>query len=680
MISNKIVQRNILIGLIVLITTSVGLLYTGYYDAAAFFWPASGFYIALYYIYKKEVLPGILIGLLFTNIMWRITGTSEPLYYSILLPVFFVLSNFVAMLTFSFLIDRYKVQLHKLAEFKTGIWFSGVTIVAVMLAGVIATVGIWMFYGSSNLFDIYSRWVVGDFLGVLVFGSLVIDSYYKDGKLDTSLSNVVKSAIYITTFVVIIYFVFEQNGNDFITMENFQIAIIILYLVATFAFSYRMILVSDLIFLTMVYVLYLKGIPSSDFVTESVMISLYLVTLSSIAYIVKNILLERQNNYTDMVLARSNLEKVILSINNLFNIQNKLPEEIEEFSRRYLKDMFNLACEIYPKFSRASCYIKGDKYVDFVAASGYDVDFLNELNYDQKTFKWNQFSPEIIHYTDHKESIPTDAKLRKYLDEYGRIKESIRFSIKIGENYFGAMSFDIGYDTSESFDELDVETFESFQKLVNSYYSIGMMNTQNNSLKDDIVKSSVKTLELYDSYTESHSEEVSQLCLEIGRGLNLTSEDVRHLYWSALVHDIGKIGVSPEILNKKGKLSSDEFDLVKQHSVFGYDVLAKSSGLEPIAKTVRHHHERWDGKGYPDGLKAMEIPYPSQIINVCDAVSAMSSKRVYKDALPQDKIIRELENGLGTQFSPKVATFMIKYISEGKFTTFLKKMRKEDKQ
>ena len=116
--------------------------------------------------------------------------------------------------------------------------------------------------------------------------------------------------------------------------------------------------------------------------------------------------------------------------------------------------------------------------------------------------------------------------------------------------------------------------------------------------------------------------------------------------------------------------------MIKSHTTVGYNILSESSGLQVIAKIVRHHHEWWNGEGYPDGVRQMNIPYLSQILGVCDAVSAMSVDRSYKKAMSEEQILGELKKGFGKQFSPKVAKVMMEYITDGHFKRFLLRNRK----
>ena len=142
------------------------------------------------------------------------------------------------------------------------------------------------------------------------------------------------------------------------------------------------------------------------------------------------------------------------------------------------------------------------------------------------------------------------------------------------------------------------------------------------------------------------------------------AEECREIYIIALLHDVGKIGVPRSIINKTSKLTDEEYEIIKSHTTMGYQILSKITEQPTLNIGAHYHHERYDGKGYPEGLKGEEIPEIARIIGVADAYDAMSSKRSYRDALPQEVVRSEIEKGLGTQFDPKFGKIMLRMIDE----------------
>lgn len=669
---------NLSVFLVLLFTISVGMFYTSYHNTASLFWPASGVYLSLYYIHKKRFLYIILISIFITILTWRLYFQGEPVTYSISLALLFTLISYIEMLLFSFLIDFLKIKVDYLTRTTINIPFFIVSVLIGLLSGVLTTLSLMIFVSIEDFMDLFLRSGIGVFLGLLVFGTLSFSSHFHDNQPKFDRVTIIHIAFYLLTFIFNLYFIFGDSGNNFISFSNFQIIIFVYYILCAFAFSYRMISITNLIFLIMIQFLYLQYIPSQNFVYEAIIMTIYIMVLSSIASIVRNVLLERQNNFNQLKQAKVNLDNIIISTNKLLSIEDRTPNEVEQFSTNYFIDMFHLACDIYPKFEYAACYIRKDNTVHYIATYNFDLDFLNEVQFDANDFDWDLYKPVIQNHTAANSEIVLLPKFQEYKDRYGEIKSSIRFTIKMGENEIGGMSFDIPEGSHLEFDQNDLQNFESFQNLMNGYYSIGILNNQNETLKDDIVRSIVSTLELYDSYTESHSDEVSKLCMRMADELGLSSEQKRELYWSSLLHDIGKIGIHSDILNKPGRLTDVEYDLIKQHPVFGYEILSRSDTLANIAINVKHHHEWFNGSGYPDGLSNDHIPYLSQIIHICDAVSAMSHKRVYKDAMTQQEIIKEIKKYTGAQFNPKLADVMIEYIDSGKLEKLFTKIRKRD--
>jgi HD-GYP domain-containing protein (c-di-GMP phosphodiesterase class II) len=157
-----------------------------------------------------------------------------------------------------------------------------------------------------------------------------------------------------------------------------------------------------------------------------------------------------------------------------------------------------------------------------------------------------------------------------------------------------------------------------------------------------------------DGYTGEHSAETLELVRAVTDQLELPIDQVETIADVALLHDIGKIGIPNEVLHEPGKLNDAQWEIMKQHPVIGERIVARIPGLESVAQAIRHEHERWDGKGYPDGLKGDTIPLASRIVLVCDAFHAMTSNRPYREAMPVEDARAELVRHAGTQFDPVI--------------------------
>jgi HD-GYP domain-containing protein (c-di-GMP phosphodiesterase class II) len=173
-------------------------------------------------------------------------------------------------------------------------------------------------------------------------------------------------------------------------------------------------------------------------------------------------------------------------------------------------------------------------------------------------------------------------------------------------------------------------------------------------------------VEADDDYTASHCRSVVELCAATGAKLGLDSKQMQEVEIAALLHDVGKIAIPSEILNKPTKLTDDEFELMKTHTIEGEALLARVGGkLARVGEIVRSCHERWDGRGYPDGLAGEEIPLSARIVFACDAYSAMTTDRPYRRAMSEEAAIAELRENAGTQFEPRVVDAVVAAVEEG---------------
>ena len=165
-----------------------------------------------------------------------------------------------------------------------------------------------------------------------------------------------------------------------------------------------------------------------------------------------------------------------------------------------------------------------------------------------------------------------------------------------------------------------------------------------------------------DRYTHGHSARVAMISRQIAKVANFSDKDCTQIYFAALLHDVGKIGVRDEIINKVGKLTDEEFEEIKQHPILGYHILSTIKQSPSLSIGAHYHHERYDGTGYPEGLSGEDIPEVARIIAVADAYDAMTSSRSYRNALPRQTMIEELTRGMGKQFDPRFDRIMLHII------------------
>jgi putative nucleotidyltransferase with HDIG domain len=166
-----------------------------------------------------------------------------------------------------------------------------------------------------------------------------------------------------------------------------------------------------------------------------------------------------------------------------------------------------------------------------------------------------------------------------------------------------------------------------------------------------------------DGYTGVHCKSVVALALALGEELGLDAEQRRNLEFGALLHDVGKIAIPKEIINKPGKLEPQEWQIIKTHTIEGQKMLDRVGGfMRHVGLIVRSHHERWDGGGYPDGLAGESIPLEARIITCCDSWNAMRTDRPYRKALPQEVALAELASNAGRQFDPRIVDALVRIV------------------
>lgn len=219
-----------------------------------------------------------------------------------------------------------------------------------------------------------------------------------------------------------------------------------------------------------------------------------------------------------------------------------------------------------------------------------------------------------------------------------------------------------GYcEKSNKFDQL-LLLIESGAKSIRQMQEIKQINAELSDAKEQLEKAYLESIETLrytvdakDPYTKGHSDRVAEFSVLIGKQLGLPEEQLKTLRIGGLFHDIGKIGIPDHILLKNTRLTPDEYSEIKHHPSIGTHILSNATIFLDIIPIVKHHHERFDGRGYPENLKGEDIPFLARITTVADAFDAMSSKRTYRDSLDIQIIIEEIENNIGTQFDPVAA-------------------------
>ena len=185
-------------------------------------------------------------------------------------------------------------------------------------------------------------------------------------------------------------------------------------------------------------------------------------------------------------------------------------------------------------------------------------------------------------------------------------------------------------------------------------------------LSHEVMLALAKAVDAKDHYTNGHSSRVARYARELAARMGKSEKEQEDIYCMGLLHDVGKIGIAGEILNKKGKLTTEEFDVIKSHTVIGYDILKIITEIPGLSTGARWHHERFDGNGYPDGLSGEDIPEEARIICLADCYDAMTSRRSYSTPKSQEAVRAEIIRCKGTQFDPDIADVLVEMIDDDK--------------
>ena len=212
---------------------------------------------------------------------------------------------------------------------------------------------------------------------------------------------------------------------------------------------------------------------------------------------------------------------------------------------------------------------------------------------------------------------------------------------------------------SNEFGTMEADLMKSTSMMLGMHIANQRQYVEMQQMFEGTIQSLVSALDAKDAYTSGHSERVSELAVELSTRLGYGDDRLSTIRMAGILHDIGKIGVDDAVLRKPGKLTEDEFEQIKQHPVLGYEILRGIRQFHDILPSVRHHHESWDGSGYPDGLAGDEIPRDAQIMAVADAFDAMTSDRPYRHGMSLSKVIEIFESGRGSQWAADVVDTLL---------------------
>jgi len=295
-----------------------------------------------------------------------------------------------------------------------------------------------------------------------------------------------------------------------------------------------------------------------------------------------------------------------------------------------------------------------EKKLQFVAASGAKKEEIKKLSLDigEGVAGWVVQNDQLLLIED----VSKDSRFSKRVDEVLRqeTKSLICVPLKVKNRIIGVMEV-INKRGNRTFTESDIALFKPLSAQAAVAIERARLYEDLEDMYISTVKSLAAAIDAKDPYTRGHSERVTRFSLLIARELGLDEKIQRNVQLCALLHDVGKIGVPISVLRKKDKLTDEDWNQIRRHSVLGAEIISPIRQLEELIPNIRHHHERYDGKGYPGNLKGEEIPLIARILAVADTFDALTSERPYRNGLSDKAALEEIEHCKGTQLDPSCA-------------------------
>ena len=246
---------------------------------------------------------------------------------------------------------------------------------------------------------------------------------------------------------------------------------------------------------------------------------------------------------------------------------------------------------------------------------------------------------------------------------FGEIRQIVVVPLSEGDKLLGHLVA-INHVDNLEFGTVEASLLNSVAAILSIHSSNIELYRQQRDLLEGVIRALISSIDAKDPYTCGHSDRVARISVRLAQQLNCETGLVEAIYLSGLLHDIGKIGIDDAVLRKPGKLTDDEYEHIKTHVSVGHKILRDLRRLDEVLPVVLHHHESWDGKGYPGRLGGEKIPFSARIVAVADAYDAMASNRPYRQGMPQEKIEAIFRSGAGQQWDPDIVEALMSALED----------------
>ncbi|HRW93167.1 MAG TPA: PAS domain-containing protein [Thermotogota bacterium] len=363
---------------------------------------------------------------------------------------------------------------------------------------------------------------------------------------------------------------------------------------------------------------------------------------------------ELEKAYQDQELINNHLQRVLTLMG-----QVALSETHET---NFLDDALDLAMDLVPKARYGNISLFPGDVLELQTWRGHQGEEINKLKIPRAQLQVPSRTTfyRDIHGEDRQQMEP---ELFQKLMQFVRpTKESIISPILWNTHVVGDIVVEIPASSSDRFNDRDIQIMDRFSQILSVFFRLRKYLESEGKFQKDLILTLVKALEYYDVYTRGHSERVANWSTKLAQVIGLSPKESKMIYWASLMHDIGKIFVPQSVLNKITPLTEEEFQLIKIHPAKSAELIRQVEGMEELSNVIYFHHERFDGRGYPDGIAGENIPLFSRIITIADSFDAMTSQRPYRAALSRKEALAELTRCSGSHFDPKLVTAFIQKV------------------
>ncbi len=331
----------------------------------------------------------------------------------------------------------------------------------------------------------------------------------------------------------------------------------------------------------------------------------------------------------------------------------------------FMKKLLQAALVLVPGFDMGSVIMEDkDGSYRYVAWTGFKEDLSQVKIPPDRVLIPKGRNPVVIERIYEWDNEFLSGEELKVLKSAGtnRIRKTIAVGINVEGRIVGGFFLDSSLDIEPT--EGDLKIVKVFARIASIFATMKLYQERERGYQREIILAMVKAMEARDPYTVGHSERVAKYAVTLAKEIGFSEKDIDRIFWGSMVHDIGKLAVPEHILLKPSRLSPSEFEIIRRHPVVGEEMIKEYPWLEGIRSIVRNHHERWDGKGYPDKLKGDQIPPEVRVVSMADAFDAMTSDRAYRKGISLPEALREIKKQEGKQFDPDVVKEALNVLPE----------------